>query len=190
MQLSLPGQRTTQAVMQVSARGIDISRVGGGSTSKLTHVVSSRTEFLRSCCLEATSIPYDISVPYLATGYSQHSNLHHQIEEAKKAIERVQARDKSSSLKPSFAVFFIKGKSLDSAHTAEWEYQKLGSLWPILDAACHIHQIPLLSALTDRYNSLWRTSITAILHEWKGGFRERHQSVGHAHCLHLYSFSY
>lgn len=157
----------------MSARGIDISRVGGGSASKLTHVLSSRTEFLRGCCLGPTSIPCNISVPSLATGCSQHSSLHYQIEEVTKAIERVQARDKSSSLKPNFAVLFTKGKSLDSAHTPEWEYQKLGSLWAILDAACQIHQIPLLSALTDWYDSLWRTSIIAIVHEWKDGLRER-----------------
>ena len=101
----------------MSARGIDIS--GAGEGSKLTRVVSGRTEFPRGCCLEATSIPCDISVPHLATGYSQHSSLHHQIEKAKKATERVQAREKSSSLKPSFSVFFIKGKLLDSAHTPE-----------------------------------------------------------------------
>ena len=147
--------------------------MGGGSASKLAHVVSSRTEFRRGRCLGPTSIPCTISVPCLAAGCSQHSGLQHQIEEATKAAERVQARDKPSSLKPNFAVFFTKGKSLDSALTPEWEYQKLGSLWAILDAACHIHQIPLLSALTDWYDSLWRTSIIAIVHEWIDGLRER-----------------
>ena len=85
-------------------------------------------------------------------------------------------RENSSSFKPNFAVFSL----VETSHQVQLMHQDVntrrqGSLGAILDAACHIDQIPLLSALVDQYNSPCRTSVIAILHEWKDGLRERHQ---------------
>lgn len=85
-------------------------------------------------------------------------------------------RENSSSFKPNFAVFSL----LETSHQVQLMHQDVntrrqGSLGAILDAACHIDQIPLLSALIDQYISPCRTSVIVILYEWKDGLRQRHQ---------------